>query len=422
MTAPTHTDPHAGLDRAGRQPGGPGSAAPPNRAAWILVMNREIVVRALNKTFLIGLVVSVAIIAALAAFMAWQGSKTESFAVVVTGGDTTATAAVEAGEAIAVAQDTNAELTVLDVADADAARTALTDGDAEAWLHPADDPADGWVLTGQSDPDSTLTRLLTAGLQQEVLESNAAAAGTSVAELTAGSALTTDRVDGSAVDSQTLFFASFALALLFFIGALGSGQMIAGSVVEEKQSRLVEIMATAVPLRHLLAGKILGSSIVALAQNVVFAVVGLVALSFTPTAAILPSLSSSLVWFVLFFAVGFMGMAALYAVAGALASRTEDLQHTTTPMTMAIMGIYFLTFSASGTFATVLSYVPVANIVSMPVRVLSGDALWWEPVVSLLVLVAFTLVAVLVSERAYRGALLQTGGRIGWKRAFAAAS
>jgi len=390
------------------------------RGAWRVVMSREIVVRALNKTFLVGLLVSVAIIAALAGFLAWQGSKTDSFTVAVTSGDTVATAAVEAADAVPEDQGGGADIATVEVADDAAARAALTAGDADAWLHPADSSGDGWVLTGESDPDSTLTRLLTTAVAGETLETNAEAAGTTVAELTAGGTLSTDRLDGDAVDSQTLFFVSFALALLFFIGALGSGQMIAGSVVEEKQSRLVEIMATAVPLRHLLAGKILGSSVVALAQNVVFAVVGLVALSFTPTASILPALSTSLVWFVLFFAVGFLGLAALYAVAGALASRAEDLQHTTTPMTMAIMGVYFLTFSASGTFETVLSYVPVANVVSMPVRVLSGDAAWWEPILSLLILAAFAVAALLVGERAYRGALLQTGGRLSWKSALAA--
>jgi ABC-2 type transport system permease protein len=56
----------------------------------------------------------------------------------------------------------------------------------------------------------------------------------------------------------------------------------------------------------------------------------------------------------------------------------------------------------------------------MPVRVLNGDALWWEPLVSLLILLLATLGAVLLSERAYRGALMQTGGRVSWKAAMTA--
>ena len=86
---------------------------------------------------------------------------------------------------------------------------------------------------------------------------------------------------------------------------------------------------------------------------------------------------------------------------------------------MLLMGVYIVTFSADGVLERVLSYIPPASIVSMPVRVLNGDALWWEPVVSLLVLVVATLGAVLLSERAYRGALMQTGGRVTWRSALA---
>jgi ABC-2 type transport system permease protein len=96
------------------------------------------------------------------------------------------------------------------------------------------------------------------------------------------------------------------------------------------------------------------------------------------------------------------------------------LQSTTTPLMLLLMGIYVVTFSADGVLERVPSFVPVASIVSMPVRVLSGDAQWWEPVVSLLLLIAFAVGAVLVSERACRGALLQTGGRLTWRQALRA--
>jgi ABC-2 type transport system permease protein len=405
----------------------PGSAAPEPaaeavgtdgyRGAWLLVMQREIVVRALNKSFVIGLVVSIGVLAALAGFFAWQGSRVDTFTVAVSSADTTGAAAVATATELAVAEDSGDEIVTLDVADDDAARAALADGDADAWLHEGDD---GWVLTGQGEPDSTLTRLVGTGVEREVVGGNAADAGTSLDALTAGSTLTTEQLDSSAMGEQMLFFASFALSLLFFTGAITSGSMIAGSVVEEKQSRLVEIIATAVPLRQLLAGKILGNSVIALAQNLLFAGVGLIAVSLSDISLALPALSTSLIWFVVFFTVGFLALAALFAVAGALASRQEDLQHTMTPMMMIVMGIYFLTFSASGTFQTVLSYVPLANVVAMPVRVLGGEAQWWEPVVSLAILAAFAVVALLVCERAFRGALLQTGGRLSWKQALGA--
>lgn len=283
------------------------------RGAWLLVMQREIVVRALNKSFVFGLVVSVGVLAALAGFFAWQGSRVETTTVAVSSADTTGAAAVATAAELADDQGTGDEIVVLETADDAAARTALTAGDADAWLHPGDD---GWVLTAESTPDGTLTRLVTAGVEAQVVGANAAAAGTSVEELSAGSTLTTEQLDPAATDAQTLFFASFALSLLFFTGALTSGTMIAGSVVEEKQSRLVEIIATAVPLRQLLAGKILGNSVIAVGQTLLFAGVGLVAVTVSPISLALPALSTSLVWFVLFFAVGFLALAALFASPG----------------------------------------------------------------------------------------------------------
>ena len=205
-----------------------------------------------------------------------------------------------------------------------------------------------------------------------------------------GTTLTTTRFDGQAGSSGFVKGATFAFALLFFMAAMMFGQQIAASVVEEKQSRLVEILATAIPLRQLLAGKILGNSVIALGQVVLFAAVGLVAVSFTDASTLLPTLSTAVVWFVLFFAVGFFALACLYAVAGALASRTEDLQSTTAPMTMVLMVVYVASFGLSGKALEVASFVPIASVVSMPGRLLAGDAAWWEPVLALLVMAAFS--------------------------------
>lgn len=384
---------------------------------WMIVMQREIVVRALNKSFLIGLAITLLLIGGMTGFFAWQSGKVDSFTVAVTAGDPAAASVVEAAEAAASRDDQKVELEALEVADDDAARAALEDETADAWLAGGDD---GWTLNGWREPDSTLTRLLTTTVETQTIAGNAAAAGTSIEELSAGSELSTERLDGNTIDPQVVFLAGFILALLFYMGAIGSGTMIAGSVVEEKQSRLAEIIATAVPLRQVLAGKVVGNSVIALGQNIVVSAVGLVGLSFTDLSTVLPALSASLVWFVAFFTVGFFAVAALFAVAGALASRMEDLQNTTGPLMFLLIAVYIVTFSAEGVFQVVLSYVPLASIVSMPVRVLAGEALWWEPVVSLLVMAGFAAVAVLVCERAYRGALLQTGGRITWRRALAA--
>ncbi|MBO0609784.1 ABC transporter permease [Myceligenerans salitolerans] len=382
--------------------------------AWLIVTQREIVARVMNKAYLFGLLITVLLIAGIAGFFAWQSQQTDSYDVAVTAGDELAVTAAE--QAAAQLRD-GGELTVHEVADAYAARTALEDETADVWLRSG---ADGWTLSGWREPSGSLTQLLTPVVERVTVAERAEVLGTSFDELAAGGDLDTERLDGGDVDPGVVQFASFALAFLFFMGAIGSGQMIAASVVEEKQSRLVEIIASAVPLRQVLAGKVLGNSVIALAQNVLFASVGLVGLALTDFKAAVPAMTASLGWFVIFFTVGFVAVAALYAMAGALASRLEDLQGTTAPMSVVLMAVYLTTFGADGTLERVLSFVPVTSIVSMPVRVLSGAADWWEPVVALLLLAAFAVGVVLVSERAYRRALLQTGGRVGWRQALRA--
>lgn len=383
--------------------------------AWLIVMQREIVARVLNKAYLIGLLVTVLLIAGIAGFFAWQSQQTDSYDVVVTTGDTAAVTAVD--HAAAELEETDGELTVHEVADAGAARAALADETADVWLRSGQD---GWTLSGWREPSGSLARLLTPVVERVTITERATSLGTSFDELAAGGGLSTERLDGGAVDPGVVQFASFALAFLFFMSAIGSGQMIAASVVEEKQSRLVEIIASAVPLRQVLAGKVFGNSVIALAQNVLFAVVGLVGLALSDLNAAVPAMTASLGWFVLFFTVGFVAVASLYAMAGALASRLEDLQGTTAPMSVVLMAVYLTTFGAEGTLERVLSFVPVTSIVSMPVRVLSGGTAWWEPVVALALLAAFAAMVVLVSEKAYRRALLQTGGRVRWRQALRA--
>ena len=389
-------------------------------SAWMLVATREIVVRALNKGFLIGLVVNVVMIGGLIGFTSYLEGRTQSFDVAVVAGDESAVTALRSATETAASDDRDLEIDVVQVRSAAAAEAALEDEAADAWLSSGDGDGDSWTLSGWREPDSDLAVLLDTTVRDQVMADRADAAGTTIDQLTAGSDVETERLDGNPVDPQIVFVAGFVLAFLFFMGAVGSGSMIAGSVIEEKQSRLVEIIATAVPLRQLLAGKIIGSSVIALAQNLLLAGVGLVGASFTDLSAILPAMTATMLWFVVFFTVGFVAVAALYAVAGSLASRTEDLQYTTSPLMMLLLGVYVVTFSADGVLERVLSYIPPASIVSMPVRVLGGDALWWEPIVSLLLLLITTLGAVLLAERAYRGSLMQTGGRVTWRAALTA--
>ena len=175
----------------------------------------------------------------------------------------------------------------------------------------------------------------------------------------------------------------FVFVFLFYFAALIFGMQLASSVIEEKQSRIVEIIAAAIPLRHLLAGKVLGNTALAMIQLLIYLAVGLVGLSFTPYKSFVPALSGPTAWFIGFFFAGFVALACLWAVAGSLASRTEDLQATSTPLTMLMLVMFFGGVSLDGRAQVIASFVPPVSAVVMPKRILAGGVEWWEPLLAL---------------------------------------
>lgn len=383
--------------------------------AWLLVTRREVHSRITDKTFLIGTVVMVAIIVGFMGFTTWQGERTEDYRLAATP-QAVAMAEIVAEQAPVV--DDKVEVEVVEVADDAAARHAVTEAEVDAWLHPVDG---GWELTTESSEEYALTDVVSQVVQRVVLAENSASVGTTIEDLQAGSTVSTDFLRGDAERAAVADAVGFVFMFLFYIAALLFGMQLANSVIEEKQSRIVEIIAAAIPLRHLLAGKVLGNTALAVIQLLVYLVVGLVGLSFTSFKSYVPALSGPTAWFIGFFLAGFIALACLWAVAGSLASRTEDLQATSTPLTMLMLVMFFGGLSLDGRSQVIASFVPPVSAVVMPKRILAGGVEWWEPLLALGLLAAFAAVTVWVGERLYRRALLQTGGRVSLRQAWAAA-
>jgi ABC-2 type transport system permease protein len=390
--------------------------------AWWLVTRREVLAKLTDKTFLIGTVVTVGLIAAFMGVQAIFASNTDEYTLAV-GPDDRAMADQIVAAAKAAEDDTEVDLE--EVADRAAAETALREDDADAWLHreSAEGGAgttDGWVLTWESSEDPGLALLVQSTISQSVLTDNAARAGTTLEELSKGAQVRTDLLKGDEEQVMVAEIASLAFVFLFYLAALIFGYQLAYSVIEEKQSRIVEIIAAAIPLRHLLAGKVIGNTVLAFVQMTLYVVVGLVGMSFTPYRSYVTDLTAPVLWFLAFFAAGFVALACLWAVAGALASRTEDVQATGTPLMVLIMGIFFGALMLDGRAEVIGSFVPPLSAVAMPTRLLMGDAAWWEALIALGLLGVFTAVTVWIGERLYRRALMQSGGRVSLKQAWTA--
>ncbi|MEO7269053.1 MAG: ABC transporter permease [Knoellia sp.] len=381
--------------------------------AWMTVARREIITKLTDRAFIIGTLSLIGILAAVLGIQAFAANRATEYAVVTS--SSAAHQMAERVKTVTEADDDKTKVILSEVSDDRGATSAVRDGDADMWLHEVDG---GWVLTGDSEVSGDLTTAATTAIRDATLRTNAAEAGTSAEALQRGSDVSTALLGGDADRAGVAQVVGFALAMLFYLASFTFGLALANSVVEEKASRIVEIITTKISVRELLAGKVMGNLALALAQMALFVAVGLIGLTFTDYDRFVPAISGAVGWFTVFFVVGFGLLACLWAVAGALASRTEDVQSTSAPLTMLTMAVFFAALLVDGTAKSVLSFVPPFSAVLMPIRVLEGSAPWWQALVALAILLATAGLVVQVAARLYQRSLLQTQGRLSLRQAW----
>ncbi|MAP64192.1 MAG: sodium ABC transporter permease [Microbacterium sp.] len=210
------------------------------------------------------------------------------------------------------------------------------------------------------------------------------------------------------------YLAALGFGIVFLMAASLFGGTIAQSVVEEKQTRVVELLISAIPVRSLLAGKVIGNTILAVGEILILVAIAVIGLTVTGQSEILQGLGAPIAWFAVFFLFGFVLLATLFAAAASMVSRQEDIGSTTTPLTMLIMAPYFLVifFWENPVVLGVMSYVPFSAPVGMPVRMFLGEAQWWEPLLSLVILIATCVAAIVVAAKIYENSLLRMGARV----------
>ncbi|WP_188037240.1 ABC transporter permease [Actinotalea sp. JY-7885] len=218
------------------------------------------------------------------------------------------------------------------------------------------------------------------------------------------------------------YLVSFAFGAIFMMSAMTFGSTIAQNTVQEKQSRVVEILLSTVPARALLAGKILGNSALALGQTAAIAAVAIIGAVVTGQDELLSALGGPVAWFIVFFLVGFVLLASVFAASASLVSRIEDTGPVLTPVMMLTMTPYFVIvfFNENALVMKIASYVPFSAPVAMPVRLFLGEAAWWEPLAALALLVASCVAVIALGARIYARSLLRFSGRVRLKEALAA--
>nr|WP_286303165.1 ABC transporter permease [Microbacterium suwonense] len=353
-----------------------GSGAQNSASAVWLVAEREVASKLRSKAFLIA--TGILLLAALAGVLI-GGFMSKS--------PTPDAIAATSQSAEVVKALPNVEVT--EVADRAAAEKLVLDDEVTAAVLPAEDDPTGVVILTKKDTPNSLVMALSKAPQVEILQPDT-------------------------TNPLLRYLVAIGFGVVFLMAASTFGSTIAQSVVEEKQTRVVELLISAIPTRVLLAGKVIGNTILAMAQILLLAAIAVVGLIVTGQNAVLAGLGAPVLWFAVFFLFGFILLASLYSGAAAMVSRQEDIGSTTMPLMMLVMAPYFLVifFNDNSLVMTILSYVPFSAPVAMPVRLFVGEAQWWEPLLSLILLVVTCIAAILVGAKIYENSLLRMGARV----------
>lgn len=299
-----------------------------------------------------------------------------------------------------------------------AAQQAVRDGDADLAIL-----AGGKVVAADGADAAALALLQETARRAQAAE---VLRGAGVDEEVARRALDPPGLQVSTEDTGNGEAIAFIALLILYGQLIGYGFVVAMGIVEEKSSRVVEVLLSVLRPGELLLGKVLGLGVVGLAQLLVIAAAGL-ALgagngSIELDGEAWGALATVLAWFLL----GYAFFSAAFAVGGALVPRQEDLQSVTTPLTIVLLFSFFLSFPAlddpDSAMAGAMSFVPFAAPLVMPVRMIAGDVAAWEVLLAIGSVAAGTALLVALAARVYRAGALETRAKISFSRALRAGS
>jgi ABC-2 type transport system permease protein len=377
-----------------------------------LIARRELNAKLRTRSFVIGTAVSLVV---LVAFVLMQGSL---------GGPGSLTVGLN-GQAIGVAdqlgqagRQLGREIDTREVTDLPAGERMVAGGELDALV--SGPPAQLSVLV-RDELNQDLRVALDAIVQQEVLRAQLAAIedldANQVLENVAAAQVGVKFLQGP--DSQRgerLAVALLIIALLY-VSLVFYGNLLAQGVIEEKSSRVVELLLATVRPWQLLAGKVLGLGLVGLIQLAVLGVAGLTLAAVTGVLTIPGAAAGSVLWGLLWYLLGFALYATVFAAVGSLVSRQEDAQPVLMPVTFVLVVAFVIGFSvlarnAAGTAATVLSLVPLLSPVLMPGKIALGAAPGWQIGAALVLTLAAIVLLTALGGRIYRNAVLHMGSRV----------
>jgi ABC-2 type transport system permease protein len=387
-----------------------------------LVASREVTTRLRSKAYRISTLVLLVVIVGMTIVMKFVTGQASTETVGYTGPNAPAATALQAS-----AKATGQDLTITRVADDAAGRAKVADGSFDALL--TGDGSRVQVVVNKNLNTGLRTALdvvaarLALDQQISALGGNPAQVNAAVADAGIEVRQLQKPVD---YNGQQLALGIIA-GVLIYISLMFNGQAVAQGVVEEKTSRVVELLLSTVRPWQLMAGKVLGIGAVGLLQMAVVGVVGVISgvsagvLTISASAA-----AGTVIWLIVWYLLGFLMYSIVFAGLGALVSRQEDVAGAVTPALMFVVvgyviGISILPSDPGSPIVEVLSIIPTFAPTMMPMRLAMGGVPAWEAGLSVALVVVLIPLLIWLSARIYRNAVLRTGAKVKLREALRAA-
>ena len=216
----------------------------------------------------------------------------------------------------------------------------------------------------------------------------------------------------SSADFLSTFFSSFIFVLLLFMMIIYSGQMLVRSLVEEKSSRLIEILISSCRPEELLAGKIVGLSALGLFQMIIWA---LIAASLLGASLIPTNIFQNVALLIVYFLLGFIFYTALFVGIGAISTTEQEAQQITSYISMIlILPIVLLTAAIQNPHSIimqVLTYIPFTLPTTMLVRLNLSEIPTFEIIATILIMLVSIVIVVKITSKIFRIGILSYGKR-----------
>jgi ABC-2 type transport system permease protein len=203
--------------------------------------------------------------------------------------------------------------------------------------------------------------------------------------------------------------------IILYFALTAYGGWVTSGVLEEKSSRVAEVILSAVRPPALLAGKVIGIGLLGLGQLAAVALTGTIA-AIAVGRHLPPSTPEAIGVIVLWFLLGYAFYCSAFAAAGAASSRQEEAPTVAGPLTVLILLGYLVSLSVlsnpDGVLARITPFIPPLALLVMPARMLLGHPQPWELPASAAVMLVATHGLIRLAGRAYSGNILRFGGRV----------